>query len=72
MQLPPEPRECPLCRFRRIPYARKVTKNRKSWIIYQCPMCKHRDIDEYKPTKLFNDRTRKWEDEVIPNEDQPE
>lgn len=70
MQLQPEQRECPLCHFKRIPYVRLVTKNKKHWVIYTCCMCKHRDIDAYTPRKLWNGK--KWEDEVIPNEDSDE
>ncbi len=66
----PERRECPLCHFKRIPYARKVTQDNKHWVIFQCPMCKCRDIDEYQPKKLWNGR--EFEDEVLPNEDTQE
>lgn len=72
MQIHPESRECPLCRFRRIPYAKVVTKNKKHWIIFTCPLCKHRDIDTYIPRRLLNGLTGRFEEEDLPDEDTPE
>ncbi len=63
----PKQRECPACRFSRIPYAEIVKKNKKCWIIYTCPICKLRDIDTYTPRRVFDAFTKKFQDETIPD-----
>lgn len=59
--MPPEKRECPLCHFQRIPYVKRVCKNKKHYLIYTCPLCGGRDIDAVAPRKLWNGT--KFEDE---------
>lgn len=67
MQIHPESRECPGCHFKRIPYAKVVTKNRKHWVIYTCSMCKLQDIDFYFPKRVWTGK--QFEEESLPDED---
>ena len=66
----PVSRECPACRFTRIPYAKVVKQGKKHWVIYQCPMCKMKDIDTYIPRRLFNGKSQQFEDELIDEDTQ--
>lgn len=69
MHVQPEQRECGVCHFKRIPYAHVVKKRNKHWIIFTCPMCKSRDLDEYKPARLLNGLTGRFEEESFLDED---
>lgn len=63
----PEPRICLSCKFERIPNAKRVKDGEKYWVIYQCPMCKMRDIEPYKPRMLYSDG--KFRPETIYDDD---
>lgn len=49
-----EPRECPACKFIRIPESKTVRKKGKHYRLFKCRLCQHNDIEIYVPHMLWD------------------
>lgn len=43
----PFSRQCPSCKFERIPESKNVKEGKHRFVIYKCPMCKLWDIERW-------------------------